>query len=85
MTTSVYPYVIAGSEVVEEAGEKRKALADLVEPKAVSGEDIIHEPFVPKGMVASTEVKSPIVELLPIELGLIRYDLALLYPLLEYS
>ena len=34
------------------------ALADFVEPKAVSGEDIIHEPFVPKGIVASTEVKS---------------------------
>ena len=58
VTTSVCPYLIEGSEVVEEVGEKRMALADFVEPKAVSGEDIIHEPFVPKGIVASTEVKS---------------------------
>lgn len=55
------------------------ALAVLVEPKAVSGLDIIHDPLVPKGMVASTAVKSAIVEALPIELGLIKYDLALEY------
>ena len=61
---------------------KRKALADLVESKAVSGLDTIHEPLVPKGMVASTDVKSENVDVLPIELGLIRYDLALVYALL---
>ena len=65
--------------MVEAVGEKRMALAVLVEPKAVSGLDIIHEPLVPKGMVASTAVKSAIVEVLPIELGLIKYDLALEY------
>lgn len=58
------------------------AVAVLVESKAVSGLDTIHEPLVPKGMVASTAVKSEIVDVLPIELGLIRYDLALVYSLL---
>ena len=58
------------------------AVAVLVESKAVSGLDTIHEPLVPKGMVASTYVKESRVEALPIELGLIRYDLALVYALL---
>ena len=58
------------------------AVAVLVESKAVSGLDTIHEPLVPKGMVASTDVKSEIVDVLPIELGLIGYDLALVYALL---
>ena len=70
---------------MEEAGAKRKALAVLVEPKAVSGLDSIHEPFVPKGIVASTASKSSIVDVLPIELGFIRYDLAFRYSLSEYS
>ena len=56
-----------------------------MEPKAVSGLDNIHEPFVPKGTVGSMASKSLINELLPIELGLIKYDLAELYSLLEYS
>ena len=58
------------------------AVAVFVESKAVSGLDTIHEPLVPKGMVASTDVKESRVEELPIELGLIRYDLALVYALL---
>ena len=58
------------------------AVAVLVESKAVSGLDTIHEPLVPKGMVASMDVKESRVEALPIELGLIRYDLALVYALL---
>ena len=70
---------------MDEVGVNRKALADLVEPKAVSGLDNIHEPFVPKGMVASTAAKSSIVEALPIVLGLIRYELGLVYSLLAYE